>query len=107
MAPNPDIEAEVRFLTVAEGGGPGPYHSRLNTTHDFGHNGALSDAMHLFLDGNMAKPGETVRSQMSFLYPRAEKDRLHIGFTFTVQEGNRIIGHGHITKVLNRELLRS
>ena len=106
MAPRPDIEAEIRFLTTEEGGGPGPYRSRLNTTHDFGHGGALSDAMHIFLDREMAKPGETVRSQMSFLYPRAEKGRLHTGFTFTVQEGNRIIDHGRVTKVLNKELQR-
>jgi len=104
MAPRLDIEAEIRFLTTEEGGGPGPYRSRLNTTHDFGHSGALSDAMHIFLDRDMAKPGETVRSQMSLLDPQAERGRLYEGFTFTVQEGNRIIGHGRITTVLNKEL---
>jgi translation elongation factor EF-Tu-like GTPase len=106
MAPRPDIEAEIHFASVAEGGGPGPYRSRLNTTHDFGHEGALTDAMHIFQDRDEVKPGETVISQMCFLYPEGEKSRLHVGFTFTVQEGRRVIGQGRITKVLNRELQR-
>ena len=102
----PDIEAEIRFLSVEEGGGPGPYRSGLRTTHDLGHGGALSDAMHVFLDRDQASPGGTVLSRMSFLVPEAEQGRLHNGFTFTVQEGMRVVGRGHITKVLNKGLQR-
>jgi translation elongation factor EF-Tu-like GTPase len=104
--PVPDIEAEIRFLSLAEGGGPGPYRNRLHTTHDFGLGEILSDAMHLFQDKSEVLPGETVGSQMSFLYPEAQEGRLYEGFTFTVQEGRRVIGHGRVTKVLNEALLR-
>ncbi|WP_340119322.1 hypothetical protein [Pelagibius sp. 7325] len=102
----PDIEAEIRFLSVKESGGPGPYRSGLRTTHDLGHGGALSDAMHVFQDNDQVSPGGTVLSRMSFLVPEVEQGRLYNGFAFTVREGNRIIGHGRVTKVLNQDLQR-
>jgi len=101
-----DIEAEIRFLSTEEGGGPGPYRSRLHTTHDFGHASRLTDAMHSFQDRDQAQPGETVLSRINLLYPEAEKARLFEGFTFAVLEGRRIIGHGRITKILNKDLRR-
>jgi translation elongation factor EF-Tu-like GTPase len=108
MPPSPehDIEAEIRFLTAGEGGGPGPYCSRLNTTHDFGLGNSLSDAMHFFQGKDQVSPGEAVLSRLSFLDPEAQNGRLYVGFTFTVQEATRVIGHGRITKVLNKDLQR-
>ena len=105
-APKSDIEAKIHFLSTEEGGGPGPYRSGLRTTHDFGHGGTLSDAMHIFHDRDQVEPGGTVLSRMSLLYPAAEQGRLYEGFAFTVQEGNRLIGHGRVTRVLNRDLQR-
>ena len=102
--PKPDIETEIRFLTSEEGGGLGPYRNRVNTTQGLGLGENLSDAMHFFPDKDQVKPGETVRSRMSFLYPQGHKGNLYESFAFTIQEGRRVIGQGCITKVLNEEL---
>jgi translation elongation factor EF-Tu-like GTPase len=102
----PDIEAEVRFLSTEEGGKTIPCRSGYRPNHDFGIEGALNDAHHDFPDGAEVRPGDTARSLMSFLDPEAQRGRLYEGFTFTVQEGRRVIGQGRITKVLNQDLLR-
>ena len=106
MPPKIDIEAQIHFLSTMEGGGPGPYLSRLTTTHDFGIEGTLFDALHIFPDVAEVRPGDRVRSQMSLLAPEFQGDRLHEGFTFTVQEGRRITGRGRVTKILNEDLRR-
>jgi translation elongation factor EF-Tu-like GTPase len=106
MPPKIDIEAQIRFLSTMEGGGPGPYLSRLTTTHDFGIEETLFDALHVFPDVAAVRPGDTVRSQMSFLAPESQRNRLYEGFSFTVQEGHRIIGRGRVTKILNETLRR-
>lgn len=78
----------------------------MNTTHDFGIEETLVDALHVFPDVAEVRPGDTVRSQMSFLVPESLRDRLYESFTFTVQEARRIIGHGRVTKILNEDLRR-
>ena len=102
----PDIEAEIRFLAAEEGGKTIACRSGYFPNHNFGIPGTLNDARHTFPDVAEARPGDTVRSLMSFLDPEAQNGRLFEGFEFTMQEGARIVGHGRITKVLNEDLRR-
>lgn len=104
MAPKPDIEAEIRFLTTEEGGKVNPCRSGYFPNHDFGNDGFFVDARHTFPDAEEIPPGDTVRQQMDSLAPESQQGRLYEGFTFTVQEGGRIVGHGRITKVINKKL---
>jgi len=87
--PNPDIEAEVRFLATEEGGKRQPCRSGSRTTHDFGLNGTLTDALHVFPGVTEVLPGETVTTRMSFMAPQYQAGRLYLGFRFTVQGAKR------------------
>ena len=104
--PDPDIEAEVRFLATEEGGKRQPCRSGYRTTHDFGLEGTLTDALHVFPGVTEVLPGEAVTTRMSFLAPQYLQGRLYLGFRFTVQEANWIVGHGRITRILNEDLQR-
>ncbi|WP_193369568.1 elongation factor Tu [Pelagibius marinus] len=104
--PTPDIEAEIRFLPTEEGGKNIPCRSGYFPNHDFGLPGSLNDARHSFPDVEEVRPGDTVRSEMTFLAPELQRGRLYEGFDFTVQEGNWIVGYGRVTKVLNPDLLQ-
>ena len=105
-SPGPDIEAEVRFLTTEQGGKRTACRTGYFPNHNFGIAGILNDARHSFPDVGEVRPGDTVRTQMTFIDPKAQKGRLYEGFEFTVQEGGRIVGHGRITKILNGSLQR-
>ncbi|WP_299399980.1 hypothetical protein [Pelagibius sp.] len=87
--PDPDIEAEVRFLATEEGGKSQPCRSGYRTTHNFGLDGTLTDALHVFPGVKEVLPGETVTTRMSFLAPQYQEGRLYVGFRFTVQEAKR------------------
>ena len=102
----PDIEAEIRFLTAQEGGRSTPCLSGYRPNHDFGLNGMLNDATHQYIGKESVAPGETALAHIWFLVPDYQLGMLYEGFKFTVQEGNRIVGYGFITKVLNNLLLK-
>ena len=106
-SPRPDFEAQIRFLSSADGGRSGPCRTGYFPNHDFGIPGILNDARHTFPDVEEVQPGDTVKSQLTLVDPAQQRGRLYKGFTFTVQEGRRIVGHGRITKVLNRDLRRA
>jgi len=99
----PDIEAQISFLPTEHGGRQSAARSGYRPTHNFGLSW-LSDAAHEYIDRESAAPGETVHANMWFLAPEYQEHRLHPGFTFTVQEGSRIVGHGVVTRVVNTVL---
>lgn len=101
-----DLEATITFLTTEEGGRRGPAASGYRPNHDFGLPQELNDAQHEYLDRDWVHPGESVQALLWLLAPERQVGRLHPGFEFTVQEGARIIGHGRVVAVLNRELER-
>lgn len=100
----PDIEAEIRFVSTADGGRMTACRSGYRPNHDFGVEGMLNDAMHEYVGKEWVHPGETVIVRLWFLVPDYQKARLHEGFEFTVQEGRKIVGFGRVTRVLNRDL---
>lgn len=102
-----DIEAEITFLTSAQGGRKSSAISGYRPNHDFGLDGMLNDASHEYINTQVVALGQTVMANMWFLVAQYQAGRLHPGFRFTVQEGSRVVGHGVITQVFNAELQRS
>ena len=100
-AHDPDIEAEIEFLTTAAGGRRTPVKTGYRPTHAMARTDVLNDAHHEYPDKEWVHPGETVRTRMWFFAPEYQADRLLKGMEFTVQEGSKIVGHGRILRVLN------
>ncbi|MGC4077935.1 MAG: hypothetical protein QM702_13085 [Rubrivivax sp.] len=97
----PDIEAEIEFLPTERGGRRAPAVSGYRPDHDFGLAGTLNGAAHEYIGCDAAAPGQTVRAHLWLFVPEYQEGRLHPGFEFTVQEGERIVGRGVVSKVLN------
>jgi elongation factor Tu len=99
-----DIEAEIRFLTTAEGGRTSPVWSGYRAAHDFCVDGTLNDAFHEYDHEGPIQLGETVKARLWFAIPDFQTGRLYEGFTFTIHEGMRIVGRGRVTRLLNATL---
>ena len=100
----PDIEAEIYFLTTEEGGRRSPCRSGYRPSHDFGAEGTLNAAAHVYVGVESVCPGDTVLTRLWLAQPDFHLGRLFEGFEFTVQEGPRVVGRGRITRVLNEAL---
>lgn len=100
----PDVEARVTYLPTSEGGKNCAVSSGYRPMHDFGVPDVISDAQHIYPDCQKVTPGSTARVLMNFLVPDIHKRRLYEGMEFTVREGNWVVGHGIVTRVLNEEL---
>ena len=103
----PDIEAEVKFLTTAEGGRHTPVRTGYRPNHDMGRTDETNDAMHEFAGMDVVPLGKSVLSRMRFLAPERQNGRLHVGMQFTIQEGSKIVGRGRILHVLNKAMKAS
>lgn len=97
----PDIEAEIRFLTTEEGGRTTP--ARSGYRPQFYYDGHDWDAHQVYPDAEWVKPGDSVRTLLWFLSPDVHAGRVHVGMDFEIREGARVVGRGHITKILNLE----
>jgi translation elongation factor EF-Tu-like GTPase len=108
MADPADIEAELQFLTTAEGRRKTPCRSGFRNYRapcDFGVTEAgLNNALFEFIDKEWVSPGERVKTRMWFLDPHFQSSRLYEGFDFTIHEGLRVVARGKVTKVINEAL---
>lgn len=100
----PDIEADISFLGAESGGRSNAVRSGYRPNHDFGLDGMLNDAHHEYPGVESVAPGTTARAQLWLLAPAFQAGRLQPGFTFTVQEGLRVVAHGVIVEVINPAL---
>ncbi len=94
-----DIEAEITFLTPEEGGRKTPVFSGYRP--QFYYDGHDWDAIHDYGDVAQVAPGQTVTALLVFLSPAYHLGRLYPGKQFQIREGQRIVGHGRVTKILN------
>lgn len=100
----PDVEAEVRFLSTAEGGRQKPAISGYRPAH-LVRDDYLTTGVHDYLDTGDAKPGDTVRATITFIAPEAYPNSLWIGKVINIQEGSRVVGHATITRIYNDLLI--
>jgi elongation factor Tu len=97
-----DIEAEIYFLTTEEGGRMTPVFSGYRP--QFYYDGHDWDAIQTYV--GVVEPvqlGQTVTAQLSFLSPQYHVGKLYPGKEFLIREGSKVVGRGHVTKILDLE----
>lgn len=94
----PDVEAEVRFLTHAEGGRQGPAFSGYRG--QLYYDGLDWDALYAFAERDLVQPGDTAITRMWLISPDAHRGKLIAGKSFEVREGQKVVARGVVTKVL-------
>jgi hypothetical protein len=98
---NPEIEAEIYYLTEAEGGRKTPVGN--------GYRGQLYynekdwDAPQQFLDKVWCNPGETVNVRLQTLSPEYHVGQVKEGMEIETREGSKTVGKGKIRKVLRED----
>lgn len=97
--PLPDIEAEIHYLSAANGGRKGYVVSGYRG--QFFYDGHDWDARQSFIGRSQVEPGETVTAELNFLSPEAHVGKIAAGTTFLVREGQKTVGYGKVTKLLN------
>lgn len=101
---NPDIEAEIYYLTAAEGGRSAFVYSGYRGM--FFYEGQYNSAAQEFIGKKMCKPGETIKALMAFAVPEVQLGRLYEGLKFIITEGSTVIGKGKILKVLRPDMIK-
>lgn len=97
-----DIQAEVTLLPTEEGGLRSPARSvyfRPQVWYD----GLDWDAVLDFSPAEWAAPGHTVTTYIAFLSPECHVGKLPAGKAFLVRRGQRVVGRGVVTAILNLE----
>lgn len=96
-----DAEAEITFLPTEHGGRSSAVRSGYRGQFYYG--GHDWDAIQSFPDTQEVCPGETARAYIAFLSPGEHVGRLEPGTIFLVREGNRVVGYGRITRLIELE----
>jgi translation elongation factor EF-Tu-like GTPase len=96
-----DVEAEITLLPTEHGGRASAVRS--NYRPQFYYDGHDWDAVHYYPDVAEVRPGGTARVYLAFLSPDEHLGRLHPGKVFLLREGNRVVGYGKITRLLDVE----
>lgn len=96
-----DIEAEITLLTTEEGGRKTPAFSGYRS--QFYYDGHDWDAVQNYIGVTEVYPGQTVTAQLAFLSPQCHVGKLFPGKEFLLREGQRVVGRGKVTKILNLE----
>lgn len=97
--PLPDIKVQVTFLTHQEGGRRGPVFSGYRP--QFFYNGHDWDAVYTFPEREEVPLGVTTTAYLTFLSPEMHIGRVYVGMRFEAREGQRVVGRGIITKIID------
>lgn len=101
MAFEPELEAEIYYLSADEGGRFGFVTS--NYRGQFYYDGIDYDAVQKLLGKEICNPGESSKVQFQTISPLYHMGKFYIGKEFEIREGTRTVGKGKITKVLKKE----
>lgn len=94
-----DIEARVTFLPTEQGGRKTP--ARPGYRPQFFYDGHDWDATQDYGDVLEVFPGDTVTARLSFLSPQCHIGKIQPGMEFLLREGQRVVGRGTVTRILN------
>lgn len=100
----PDFEAEIYALRTDEGGRRTPIFTGYRPNHAFGRGDLLDGALHEYLDTDILHLGHVTRANLWLLCPDALEGHFFAGMRFTVQEGDKVVGYGTVTTILNPRL---
>jgi hypothetical protein len=99
--PNPEIEAEIYYLTENEGGRKTSLKSGYRG--QFNYDGKDWDAPQEFIDKEFCELGESVKVYLQTLSTDFHIGKFKINQEFEVREGNKTVGKGKITKILRED----
>jgi elongation factor Tu len=93
------IETVLTFLPSAHSGRTTPVYSGYRP--QFYYNGEDWDATHEYVGVEQVRPGDTVTTRLTFISPQYHVGRVFAGMPFLIREGNRVVGYGRVTHVLD------
>ena len=96
MTPRNRIETEVYLLSHEEGGRHTPIASGYQPQFFFG-TSDVTGRIHILDDVQLALPGDGIRMEVQLINPIACNE----GARFAIREGNRTVGSGVVTKVID------
>lgn len=99
--PNPEIEAEIYYLTEDEGGRKTAVKSGYRG--QFYYNGKDWDAPQEFINKEICELGESVKVYLQTLSSDFHVGKFKINQEFEIREGNKTVGKGKITKILRED----
>ncbi|MGM5630594.1 hypothetical protein O2K51_06780 [Apibacter raozihei] len=97
----PDLEAEIYYFKEEEGGRKTAIANGYRG--QFFYNDKDWDAPQNFINKETCQPGESIKVFLTTLNPVFHFGNFFMGKTFLIREGNRTVGKGKITRILNPE----
>jgi translation elongation factor EF-Tu-like GTPase len=98
----PHLEVNVTLLTTEQGGRRAPICTGFECAVEY--DGGQGEACHTLEQQEFAFPGERVRVLLTFRHPEWHAARMALGAAFRLRDGDRVIGHGTVCRVLPRLL---
>lgn len=98
-----DIEVELTLLPTEHGGRKMPAFPGYRPQFYYG--GHDCDAIYKYVDSDKVNPGESVIARVSFLHPQSHAGRIFEGMPFLIREGQRVVGYGRVTRILELPVL--
>jgi translation elongation factor EF-Tu-like GTPase len=103
--PNPELEAEIYYLTEQEGGRKkqGIRNGAIATDYrgQFFYDNHNFDAAQQFVGKEWCELGDTVTVLIQTANPEWHVGKFFIGKEFEIREGAIIVGRGKVTKIIN------
>ncbi|MBD3638270.1 MAG: hypothetical protein HUJ25_13035 [Crocinitomicaceae bacterium] len=100
---NPNIIAELYFLTTEEGGRKTPCRSGFRPIMRIPELDTATTASPKFINQEIVSPGETVIASITLLVPEMFKNYMQTGKGFELFEGHNRIAKGNVIEVLSME----
>ncbi len=101
-----DFIAILKYNTTEEGGRETPAFTGYRPQIKFDFSEKQTSGEQKFIDKAIVYPGDSVSAEIRLLSSEFFQNKLCEGMNFDFREGNRIIGNGTITKMLNENLVR-
>ena len=100
------VEAIISLLPSSESGRIKGITSGYRPNHNFGGPDNSEVRMGQITVGNdeLIKPGESKAVKIHFIMPEGYVIDLVLGLTWRIQEGDRLVGNGKITKVISSDV---
>ncbi len=95
VTPHTIFEAQVYVLTKEEGGRHTPFFSNYRPQFYF-RTTDVTGVIELLEGAEMVMPGDNAALKVSLIYPIA----IEVGTKFSIREGGRTVGAGHVTKII-------
>ncbi|MCD8044703.1 MAG: hypothetical protein LUH10_16845 [Tannerellaceae bacterium] len=99
----PDIKAEIYYLSTEEGGRKGFVSNGYRG--QFYYDGRDWDAPQTFINKEICYPGETVQCYLTLLNRVSHIGKFYPGKEFEIREGAKTVGKGNILEVYTPEFL--